>query len=132
MAKRKTITSNLQRLANKQSPPAVLWKKNKDGDFVPIVSFANIVIPLDPRPFKGYFKGERDAVLVWIKQALSEVLFGVPLLLVHPKTGMSARNPDWELQPYFEKHPTEINTYREITPRPSAEQEAAGDKLPSI
>ena len=78
---------------------------------------------------KQFLKGERDAILVWVKQAVSEPLFGAPYLLVNDQTLKSARNPDWDLLPYLEESPTDPSTLVLVTPTPSMSQEAAGNKL---
>ena len=128
MAKRKKPGTNQRRVASTQQPPRITWK-HSGGDYTPVVSFAHFVMPLDPRPFKGYWKGERDAILAWAKQAMSEAFFGTPRWIVNAETGKSALNPDWDLLPYYEKHPTEAGTVVEVTPQPSAEQTAAGNAL---
>jgi|TARA_R110002167_G_scaffold150637_3_gene344391 hypothetical protein len=114
---------------NHQRAPSLGWR-DEDGEFTPIVTFSDIVMPLDPRPFKGFYKGERDAILVWIKQVFSESLFDVPYLLVNDKSHISAKNPDWDLQPYYEADEVEIGVYNEVRPTPSMEQLDAGERLP--
>jgi hypothetical protein len=111
--------------------PMIGWRKTPEGQYVPIVSFAHLVMALEPRPVHGFLKGERDAILVWIKQAMSECLFGVPYLLVNPVSGMCAKNPDWDLQPYYEKHPTIVGALQEVVPEPTSAQVEAGN-CPSL
>jgi len=95
------------------------------------VIVGNIVMNINPRPFKGFYRKEREAILVAISQALSEVLFGVSRYLVHPKTGASADNPDWELLTYFVPDEDDPEIFSEIQPEPTISQKLAGDELPS-
>ena len=61
---------------------------------------ANVAIPLDSRPFKGFKRNERDAVMTWITMALSEILFGHPKYLTNSK-GQMQKNPDWVELPFY-------------------------------
>ena len=128
MAKRKDLKQKLDKKVKQDRAPRVEWKKAEDGQHIPIVFIGNIAMPLAPRPFQGYYKNERDAILVAIKQCLSEVLFGVPCYLVHEKTGKSAKNPDWDLLPFFAQN-GELE-WQEFEQEPSMEQVRAGNQLP--
>lgn len=142
MAKRKPIIANAKKEARRNTPPRLQFRQNKDDLWVPIVTIANIVMPLEPRPFMGFHKGERDAILTWIKQAMSEILFDCPRYLVNEETGKSAVNPDWDLLPYYEQvelEPLPENvidtrpvTFREVkpVPKPTAAQQKASLELP--
>ena len=122
MAKRKGKDAHLKRAAKQQLPPALRWVEHEDG-FQPFVCIANILMPLERRPFHGFYEGERDAILHGIKLALSEVLFDVPRYLVHPVTGASAPNPDWDLLPFFRKNLD--GSYDELEGKPTELQLAA-------
>lgn len=79
----------------------------------------------------GFHKGERDAVLTWVKQAMSEVLFDTPRYIVNDETGKSALNPDWDLLPYFEEDKKNPGTFVEVEPKPGFQQTEAGNRLPT-
>ena len=126
MAKRKTNASKKTKEVRAANPPCLVWDKTADG-WIPSVYIANISFPLEERPFKGFRKGERDAILVWIKQALSDVLFGTPIYLVNDKNGAMAKNPDWDMLPFFMQDAS--GSWLEIEREPSDEQIAAGNQL---
>lgn len=128
MSKRTSQIRNAKKQVEGQQPPRLFWVEGEDGH-TPVIQIANIIMPLDPRPVPEFAKGERDAILVYIKQMLSEILFDVPVYLVHPKTGVSARNPDWDLQEYYEMDPLDPKSVIKVTPTPSVEQTEAGERL---
>lgn len=128
MAKKKSKVTEANAEAEGNKPPTLVWRQEKEGDWVASITIGNIVMPLEPRPFMGFLKGERDAILVWVKQALSEVLFDVPRYIVNKETGRSAENPDWKLLPYWEQGAS--GEFVEIEPKPSAMQVEAGNNLP--
>lgn len=142
MAKQKKPHAADQRGARGDNPPRLRWRQQKDQQWVPVIVIGNVVMDLDPRPFCGFKKGERDAILTWIKQMMSEILFDCPRFIVNAETGKSAPNPDWELLPYFEKQELEplpegvIDTrpevWGEVQPqvRPTAVQQKAAMELP--
>mgnify|MGYP003648839202 CR=1 FL=1 len=144
MAKKKKTHAPEKKAAGEAAPPSLVWKQQAEGLWVPIVTVANVVMPLEPRPYMGFSKGEREAILTWIKQALSEILFDVPFLLVNEKTSKCAKNPDWEMLPYYVEVPVEKLpegtvdnrpvTYREVKPvcKPTAEQAQAAAELPVL
>lgn len=121
---------NIQKPATKQRPPRLIWRQEKNGNWVPLVIIGDIVMPGSERPFMGFHKDERAAILVWVKQMLSEILFDCPQFLVNEKNMITAENPDWHLLPYFERDPKDPNTYIEVTPEPSLAQVEAGEQLP--
>lgn len=135
MAKRHTPEQKLKRNLDKEvkgvKPPRLEWKKTQDGH-VPVIFIANIAIPLAPRPFQGFYRNEREAALVAIKQCLSEVIFGTAVYLVHPESGASAPNPDWDLQTFWVEDANNPGEYVEVEPQPSAAQVEAGNQLPIV
>lgn len=133
MAKRKKLSTRLRSEAKRNTPPRVNFTQNPvTGNWTPTITIANIVMPLEPRPFMGFYKGERDAILTWIKQVMSDILFDCPRYLVHEETGKSALNPDWELLPYFEEDKENPGEFVEVEPKPSLIQIEAGNKLPDM
>lgn len=131
MGKRKPIITNAKKEAKGNTPPRLQFRQRADtGMWVPIITIANIVMPLEERPFMGFHKGERDAILTWIKQALSEILFDCPRYIVNDETGKSAFNPDWDLLPYYEEDKDNPGTFVEVEPKPNITQIRAGEQLP--
>lgn len=109
-------------------PPRVSWEEGIGG-WVPTIYLANISIPLEARPIQGFKKGERDAILVWIKQALSDALFGCPVYLVNQETGAMAKNPDWDMLPFIVQHAD--GKWVEVEQEPSDEMLNAAAELSS-
>ena len=110
MAKRKSRASKVKAI----TPPFLAWTETATGWFAE-VTVANIIFPLEERPFKGFHKGERDAILTFIKMALSEVLFDYPCYIVNNNTQKFVVNPDWRLLPYHEPTP-DGKGYVEVKP----------------
>ena len=128
--KRKRLDSADKREARGNKPPRLRFRQDRRTKlWHPVITIGNILLPCEGRPFMGFAKGERDAILVWIKQAVSESLFDCPRYIVNAETGKSAPNPDWDLMPYYEQD-EKTGEWIEIQPRPSLEQEAAGNRLP--
>tara|TARA_R110000851_G_scaffold39729_4_gene100703 strand:- start:999 stop:1466 length:468 start_codon:yes stop_codon:yes gene_type:complete len=109
-------------------PPRISWEEGPTG-WVPTIYLANISMPLEPRPLQGFMKGERDAILVWIKQALSDSLFGTPVYLVNHESGAMAKNPDWDMLPFIVRHAD--GKWVEVEQEPSDEQLEASAGLTS-
>lgn len=143
MGKQKKPHAADQRGARRDNPPRLRWRQHVNKkDWVPVVVIGNVVMDLEPRPFCGFHKGERDAILTWCKQMLSEILFDCPRFIVNKETGKSAPNPDWEFLPYYEKVEKEplpdnvVDTrpdeWIEVQPtvRPTAVQQKAQMELP--
>lgn len=127
MAKRSKPHASAKRKAKGAMPPSLTWKQDHRG-YHPIVTIGNIVIRQDPRPFKGFIRGEREYILLSIKQVMSEVLFGHPRYLADAQGKIVAENPDWGLLPVFIND--EVNgEWIEVEERPSADQVQAGNQL---
>jgi len=107
MAKQKTEEQLAKIKVKDQKPPRIEWKHHttdilKREWYRPIVFVANIAFPLEPRPFKGWKKNERDAVMTWITMAVSEVLFGHPKYITNEK-GQMHKNPDWVQLTFYQE-----------------------------
>lgn len=122
MAKRDTKAKALKRSIKDQIPPALRWVEYEDG-WQPFILIANVFMPLEKRPFRGFYQNERNAILVAVKNVIGDFLFDVPPYLVNPKTGASAPNPDWDLLPFFVEQPD--GSFLEVEGKPSLQQIAA-------
>lgn len=101
------------------TPPTLVWYETSEG-WIPEVILADIVFPLEARPFKGFYHKERDAILTFIKMALSEILFDHPCYIVNDKTGKFVVNPDWNLLEYYQKN--DKGDFIKVEPSPSLAQ----------
>jgi len=109
-------------------PPRISWEEGIAG-WVPTIYIANISMPLEARPLMGFQQGEREAILVWIKIALSDALFGCPVYIVNSDTGAMAANPDWQLLPFVTMRGN--GKWVELEQEPSIDQMNASADLTS-
>lgn len=123
MAKRPSEQKKLQAKADKEAKnetePHIVWTQGIDDQWTPTVFVANIAFPLTPRPYRGFAKNERDAIMTYVLIAVSEVLFGEPKYITNEKTHAVARNPSWNQLPFFAEHDGE---WKEFEESPTDEQ----------
>ena len=76
--------------------------KKEDLMWQATIIVANIIIKSEPRPVPQFAKGERSAMLSWLRQALSEALFGIPEMIESADKRTQMVNPQWEAQHFCE------------------------------
>lgn len=94
---------NRKKIAAMVTQPHIVWTEDDDLGWQPTIYVATLSMPLRHRPIKQFLKGERDAIMVWLKIALSEMLFDVPCYIHNEKTMKTVKNPDWVNLPYGAK-----------------------------
>ena len=97
-----------------QVMPHYTWHKVGRG-YRPVIHVGAIDIPMDVRPYRQFLQFERDYILMSVRAAVAEAMFGEPDILVNAKTFATAPNPKWAALPYLEQ--TEDGKLVEIEPQ---------------
>lgn len=106
--------------------PQIKWGQNLIEYWIPTVFIGNISMPMNPRKFRGFHKGERRHIMAIIQMSLSEVLFGESTIITNGKT--MANNPNFDLLPFYAEDSE--GGFHQINPNPfeeEAQKEAANE-----